>query len=320
MKRDKILLLLMVAAMVVSMAGCGNLMVENPSVWLIVKSTQTAFWQATFAGANAAKSEYNVDLTIKGPDTEEDYQAQNEYIAQAIEAGADAIVLSAISYTGNAEMVEKAIKAGIKVVIIDSDVNSDKVSARIGTDNVEAGRTACNVALATDAPELTVGIINFDAGVRNGQEREAGFRQQLYQNPRVKRIYTIHVLTRAEEAEAQTRTLLEKHPEINVLVSFNEPLTVGAARALGDLGLEDQVRLVGFDTNLECIDMLQENIITALMVQNPYAMGYLGVETAWKVLNGDVPQEGNILYTPAEIVTRETMFTLESQKVLFPFG
>lgn len=320
MKKGKILLLLLAAAMIVGMAGCRDMIVENPSVWLIVKSTQTEFWKATFAGANAAKSEYNVNLTIKGPDTEEDYQAQNQYIAQAIEEKADAIVLSAISYTGNAAMVEEAINAGIKVVIIDSDVDSDKVSARIGTDNVEAGRIACKVALAADEPELTVGIINFDAGVRNGQEREAGFRKQLYQDPRVKRIYTIHVLTTAEEAEAQTRALLEEHPEINVLASFNEPLTVGAARALKDLGLEDQVRLVGFDTNLECIDMLQEDVLTALVVQNPYAMGYLGVETAWKILNGDVPQNGNILYTPAEIVTKETMFSQESQKILFPFG
>lgn len=320
MKKGKILLLLLAAAMIVGMAGCRDMIVENPSVWLIVKSTQTEFWKATFAGANAAKSEYNVNLTIKGPDTEEDYQAQNQYIAQAIEEKADAIVLSAISYTGNAAMVEEAINAGIKVVIIDSDVDSDKVSARIGTDNVEAGRIACKVALAADEPELTVGIINFDAGVRNGQEREAGFRKQLYQDPRVKRIYTIHVLTTAEEAEAQTRALLEEHPEINVLASFNEPLTVGAARALKDLGLEDQVRLVGFDTNLECIDMLQEDVLTALVVQNPYAMGYLGVETAWRILNGDVPQNGNILYTPAEIVTKETMFSQESQKILFPFG
>lgn len=51
------------------------------------------------------KSEYNVDLTICGPETEEDYEEQNRLIDEAVAAGADAIVYSAISYTKNAEAI-----------------------------------------------------------------------------------------------------------------------------------------------------------------------------------------------------------------------
>ena len=289
----KVCLLILTAALIFSTASCTDVQKENPSVWLIVKSTETQFWKAAFVGANAAKSEYNVDLTIHGPETEEDYETQNRYIRQAIAAGADAIVLSAISYTGNAEAVDEA---------------------------VEAGRIACRTALNTEEPVLNVGIINFDAGVRNGQERESGFREELYQDDRVRQIYTINVLTTVEEAERQTRVLLTAHPEINVLVSFNEPLAVGAARAVDNLHLEDQVRLVCFDTNLECIDKMQRGIVSALIVQNPYAMGYLGVETACKIINGRYQENGEFLTTPAVVVTKDNMFTLEGQKVLFPFG
>ena len=118
-------------------------------MYMIVKSTTTEFWKSVFAGANAAKSEYNVDLTVLGPETEEDYEAQNEYIRQAIRDGADAIVFSAISYTKNAQAINDAASAGIKVVVIDSDVNSDGVVARIGTDNVQAGRMCAKAALET---------------------------------------------------------------------------------------------------------------------------------------------------------------------------
>lgn len=101
-------------------------------MYLISKSASTEFWKSVFAGANAAKSEYNVDLTILAPETEEEYEVQNDYVRQAIESRADAIVFSAISYTGNAEAINEAVAAGIRVVVIDCDVDSDGVSVRIG--------------------------------------------------------------------------------------------------------------------------------------------------------------------------------------------
>lgn len=303
----------------VLLTGCVPKTISRPSVWMIVKCTTTDFWQAAFAGASAAKAEYDLDLTVIGPDTEEDYQTQNAYIARAVEKGADAIVLSAISYTGNAEAVRRAVEAGVKIIVIDSDVDSGHVAARIGTDNVEAGIMACQAALDTEARELHVGIVNFDAGVRNGQEREEGFRSRLYEDPRVRQICTINVLADAKDAEKQTERLLRRHPEINVLVSFNEPLSVGAARAVENMGLEGRVRLIAFDANLECIDRLRSGVVSALVVQNPYAMGYLGVETAWKLLQQDHKNVPPLLTTPAVVVNRENMFTPEQQKVLFPF-
>lgn len=293
---------------------------SSRSVWFIAKSTETEFWRSAFAGANAAKAEYSIDLTICGPETEEDYEAQNAYIAQAVQEGAGAIVFSAISYTDNAEAITAAAAQGVKIVVIDSDVDSPGVSVRIGTDNVEAGRMAAAAALDTEEQALVVGIVNYDAGTRNGQEREAGFRESLQEDPRVEKIYTITVLSTQEDAQAQTERLLREHPEINVLVGFNEPVAVGTALAVDAMGLEEKVRMIGFDTNVKCIDLMRTGAVSALIVQNPYAMGYLGVEAAWNLLEGEKYNAQEWLDTTTIIVTKETMFTQESQKALFSFG
>ena len=153
----KMLILLLTAVLLFGLGACSEGPQSELSVWMIVKSTQSEFWKAAFAGANAAAAEYNLDLTICGPETEEDFKTQNLYIENAVQEGADAIVLSAISYTENARAVEQAIQAGTRVVVIDSDVNCSGVSARIGTDNVQAGQTACQVALENPAKELYVG-------------------------------------------------------------------------------------------------------------------------------------------------------------------
>lgn len=289
-------------------------------VYLVAKSLDTEFWQAAIAGANAASAEYNMQLTVLGPDTEEDYQAQNDYIAQAVEDGADALVFSAISYEENAAAVDAAAARGVRIVVIDSDVASNSVSARIGTDNVVAGRMAAAAALDNDWPSLAVGIVNYDQGSRNGQEREAGLREALAEDPRVTAVYTINVLTSTEEAQAGGEKLLQEHSDINVLVGLNEPLAVGAAQAVESLDLGDRIRMVGFDTNVRCIDLMRSGSVHALIVQNPYAMGYMGVEAAWELLEGHTYDPGELVDTATTIVTRENMFTLESQKALFPFG
>ena len=142
--KKRILPLVLALLLAASLTGCAGRTVsgEPYKMYMIVKSTTTEFWKSVFAGANAAKSEYNVDLTVLGPETEEDYEAQNEYIRQAIRDGADAIVFSAISYTKNAQAINDAASAGIKVVVIDSDVNSDGVhrnGQRAGRKNVREG-------------------------------------------------------------------------------------------------------------------------------------------------------------------------------------
>ena len=67
----------------------------------------------------------------------------------------------------------------------------------------------------------------------------------------------IKIDTDALEARLAAEKLLREHPEINVLIGFNEPLAVGVAQAVDSLGLTGQVHAVSFDSNVNCIELLQ---------------------------------------------------------------
>ena len=313
-------MLLLLAALLLSACGHTEGRAAQYKIYLITKSTSTEFWRSVFAGANAARAEYNVNLVIRGPDTEENYVGQNMYIQEAIRNHADAIVFSAISYTENAAAIDEAAEAGIKIVVIDSDVNSSRVSARIGTDNIQAGRITAAAALDTEEQHLSVGIVNFAQFSRNGEEREIGLREQLEKDPRVEEICTVNSLTDHDAARESATELLREHPEINILIGLNEPLGVGVAEASEELKLKDRVRVISFDSNIRCIELLRHGDVSALIVQNPYAMGYLGVETAWKILEGQSFRPDQLIDTATSIITQENMFSVEGQKALFSFG
>lgn len=289
------------------------------SVTLVAKSTQTEFWLSVFAGAEAAATEYNLSLNILGPETEEDYESQNQMVADAVEAGAEALVFSAIDYENNAQAIDEAARAGVKIVAIDSNVDSDAVSTYIGTDNYAAGQMAAQAALDRVSGQLNVGIINYDISSANGQERERGAVDTFTQSGRAEVTAVINTLAQASYAQEDTETLLREHPEINVLLAFNEPTSVGAAQAVEELGLSESVFLVGFDSNVLTIDGLQEGSVDALIVQNPYAMGYLGVESAYKLLSGQGNSVEGTMDTSTQTVDRDNLFSMDSQKALFVF-
>ena len=293
---------------------------QKHRVALVVKSTETEFWKSAFAGAKAAATEYNLELSIRGPETEEDYKTQNEMIGQAVEDGAEALVFSAIDYENNVPAIEAAAQAGLKLVAIDSGVASDKISTYIGTDNYAAGKMAASAALQIGESQICVGLVNYDANSANGQEREKGVREILEQLDNVEIVQAMNVFSIAENARIRTEAMLKQHPEINVIIAFNEPTSVGAARAVRDLGLEEDVWLVGFDSNVETVDLLQSGVVDVLIVQNPYAMGYLGVESAYKLLAGQTDEVESTVDTATVLVTRENMFTPDCQKALFSFA
>lgn len=302
------------------LSGCAaTVATEQHTVALVTKSTQTEFWLSVFAGAEAAATEYNLKLTITGPETEEDYEAQNRMVADAVAAGAEALVFSAIDYENNASAIDAAARAGVKIVAIDSSVASDMVSTYIGTNNYSAGQMAAQAALDRVEGMLTVGIVNYDINSANGQEREKGAVELLRESGRAEVAAVINTLAEAGQAEEDTAAMLKEHPEINVLLAFNEPTSVGAAEAVSELGLSGSVFLVGFDSNVATVDGLQEGSVDALVVQNPYAMGYLGVESAYKLLSGQADSIEKTVDTSTQVVDRENIFTIDSQKALFAF-
>ena len=310
---------LLPAALAVLLAGCAMQPVDSTTaryrVALIAKNNRNSeFWDAVFIGAEAAATEYNLQLTITAPDDEEDYAAQNQLIADAVEDGAQAIVFSAIDYEANAAAIDAAAAAGVTVISVDSAVNSDHVAAYIGADNYGAGRMVAQSALDGMEGALCVGLINYEVNGANGRDREQGARDAFAESGRAKITAAVSTHPNAASARADTLAMLRTHPEINVLIALSETTAVGAAQAVQQMQRADDLWLI------ETIDALQTGTVDTLIVQNTYGMGYFGVESAYKLLAGQGSSVEKSNITATRTITRENMFAMDKQKALFPFG
>lgn len=320
MKINKFLLIVIGISLSIMLTSCSDKVNESKKIAVIVKSLDSDFWHSVQNGVESAATEYNVSVTFEGPKNEEDYEMQNTLIKNSIKNKVNAIVLSAIDYNNSTDAVNEAVKAGVKVITIDSNVNSDNISMFIGTDNAAAGKKA-GEAVAKNMigkDKINIGLINYYKSTENGMQREDGFRKYIKNIKNAEITAAVNVNSNTESVENAVKALLKEYPEINVLVGFNEWMTLGIGNVIKELELSNSVYTVGFDTNSVSVSMLETGEIDTLIVQNPFAIGYLGVKNAAEILSGEKFSKKEI-YTDTVVVNRENLFDKDIQKLVFRF-
>lgn len=277
----------------------------------------TDFWTSVYQGGETAAEEYNVNLTVMGPKNEREVDTQNQMILDAIASKPDAIVLCPSSTEQTAAYAEQIEKAGIRLVLADSTMDEPMGSAVVATDNYEAGYKLGSYMKQFVKEDSVIGIVGHVKGSSTAVGREAGFRAGLGDaGSQVAEI--VFCDSDADKAYEQTKELLKKYPDMDMIVGLNEYSAVGAARAVKALGKTDQIRMGSIDSSMEQIQYLEAGIYEALVIQKPFNMGYLGVETAVNAVRGRKIAKSTD--SGSELITKENMYTEENQKLLFPIA
>ncbi|WP_042166159.1 substrate-binding domain-containing protein [Paenibacillus gorillae] len=292
---------------------------KQPQIIVSVKSTEQIvdFWKVLIDGVNDAASEFDAKAKVIGPPQESEIDVQIAQLEQAIIDKPDAIVLAATDYNGLIPVAERIVAAGIKLITVDSSINSDDALSFIATDNLAAGRKAGDELSKLFDGDAKVAIMSYIQGTSTQLEREQGVRQRLEEEGRFDVIGTYYSDGLVDKAYTITKQLLTEHPDLKGIVGLNEPSTVGAGFAIKEFGLGGKVKLVGFDSSIDEVKQLEEGIIQATIVQKPYNMGYLSVKAAIEAVNGKRIEKR--IDTDSVVITKSNMYTEQNQKLLFPF-
>ena len=286
-------------------------------VTMIVKMDSGAFWNTVKMGAEVAAKEYNVDLTFLGPDSENDIEGQVQLVDDAIKQKTDAIILSASDYMKLAQVTDRAAFHKIPVISMDSEVASARVKTFVGTNNYEAGQRAAERLISLIGGRGQVGLVSFVKGSRNAGERASGMLDYIARFPNVTVMDIVYCGSDVQLAARLTNELLEKYPDIRGIIALNEVAGIGVSQEIQKLGVGGKVKVITFDSPPEVIEMLQEGIVQATVIQNPYSNGYLAVQHAVETIEGiHVPERVD---TGSKLIDLDNMLWAENQKQLFPF-
>jgi ribose transport system substrate-binding protein len=265
--------------------------IAGEKVDVIVKATDSQFWQTTFAGAQRAAKDTGVNVSLFGPTSETDVNGQVQLVENSISRGVDAIVLAANSTDALNNVVDRARKSGIKVLNIDSRVTT-KVDGFVGTDNEKAGAQAgqrlCQLAKAKGATSGNVLLESAVAGVESLTARDKGFRAGLAAScPGLKIATTRYNNNDINTAASQVNDAITGGNLVGIFAD-NNVSGDGASRAISDNHAADRIPVVGFDADPQEISGLKSGTIDTLVVQNPFFFGYQGVIEAASASAGNI--------------------------------
>lgn len=288
---------------------------KGPTIQMIVMSINSEYWLNVQAGSEAELAKSGGELIYTGPSLDGDIQGQIDLMENAISSGVDGIILIPVDAEALVPSVEKAEDAGIPVVVVDGPVNTDKVTSYIATDNEAGGKLAMETLIDLMGGKGKAVVVNALAGIPSNDGRGIGAEAAAKEYPDIEMIETLRGADQAAALQ-NTENMLTANKDITGIFSAYDRGAIGASQALINAGLDGKVHQVAFDAAADEIQYLEDGVIDALIVQQPYEMGRLAVEYINKTLAGEeVPQE---MATEVVVVTKDNMDDPDIQKVLYP--
>ena len=293
--------------------------VSGKRVDVIIKASDSSFWQVMLAGAKQAGDDFGIEVDLFGPTSETNIDEQVQLVENSISRGVGGIVLAPNSSSALNSVITRAREAGIRVITVDSRVSAAS-DGFIGTDNVKAGIQAgqrmCDLLKAQSRTTGAILVESSVAGIQSLVDRDAGFRQGLAAacpgvNASLQRYNNNDINT----AASQVNDALTANPNLLGVFADNNTSGVGAARAIQDNDAAEGIPVVAFDSDPQENAALAAGTIDALVVQNPYFFGYQGVVAAGMATVGRIPPRdidpGAVVADKANMGTPEVKFLLE---------
>ena len=190
----------------------------------------------------------------------------------------------------------------------------------VATDNYKGGQLAAERLGTLLGGKGNVILLRYAVGSASTEEREAGFLQVLKEKfPQIKLISSDQYAgpTRETGYQASQNLLNRFGNDVNGIFAPCEPPTIAMTMALREIGKAGgKVKMVGFDAGSQSVIDMKHGDIQGLVVQNPMLMGYLGVMTVYKYLQGEKVDKR--VDTGVVLVTPENMDQPEIKDLLHP--
>lgn len=287
---------LAVAALAATMVGtmlCGSLTAqasEDYKIRVVVKGSNNGWFIRMEKGINQWAEENGVDAVMMAP-TETDTAQQIQIIQDVINQDIDALCVVPIDPAACETVLQQARDKGITVICHEGSTleNCDY--------DIEAFNNAGYGAFIMDNLAELMGeegvyttMVGYLTSASHNEWADGAVAQQEAAYPNMTLLESLPRIeseNNGETAYERAKEALNTYPEIKGFTASSSDDTPGIARAINELGLKDQVFVVGTGMPNECRNMLKDGSLTCITLWDPADAGYAMCELARKVLDGE---------------------------------
>ncbi|ODS55441.1 MAG: hypothetical protein ABS36_09765 [Acidobacteria bacterium SCN 69-37] len=283
----------LMAAAVVSIvaAACGG---SSPApadgirplkIALIAKSSTNPVFLSARTGAEAAAKEITartnvpVEIAWLTPPAE-DGQVQAQRIAQAVNEGAAAILISSSDAGKVTGAINDAVDRGVEVMTFDSDVPESRRFAFYGVDDMKTGEAVMDELAAQMDGKGAIAILAGNQNAPNLRKRVDGVKQAAAKYPGIRVVDTFYHIETPQDAAAEVLRVQGAYPEIQGWAMIGGwPLFTRTLLTDLDPG---RVKIVAVDGLPAELPYVEKGLAPVLLAQPTYLWGYESVQIIFR--------------------------------------
>jgi ribose transport system substrate-binding protein len=277
---------------------------EGATVTLMVGVQGDPLYISMECGAREAAEAAGLSLDVQGPDAF-DATLQNPMLDAVLAAQPDVLLVAPNDRVASAGPIQRIQEAGTTVILVDTTVDDESIGvSRIATDNRLGGVKAAEAlqTLGLVAGDKVLGI-SVNPGITSTDLRMEGFNEKAAELGFELVAETQYSNNEASTAAEIITAQLAADPDLKGVFASNLFTAQGVATGVRQAGATD-VQVVGFDAGPDQVLQLRAGDVQALVAQQPFTIGRMGVEQAVAALTG-----GEV--TP-EIQTESTVVTIDN--------
>lgn len=270
-----------VLLVVAALLSGGATQQQTIKIAMIAKSSTNPVFLAARTGAEAAAKELsqklgvNIIIDWRTPPTE-DGQVQAQRIAQAVNEGADAILISCSDAGKVTGAINDAVARGVAVMTFDSDAPQSKRFAYYGVDDVEVGQQVMQELSTQLGDKGKVAILAGNQNAPNLRRRADGVKKEAANHAGIQIIGTFYHAETPQDGASEVLRVMNAYPDINGWAMVGAwPLFTKTL--LTDLD-PNKVKVVAVDALPAELPYVQKGIAPVLLAQPTYKWGYVSVE------------------------------------------
>jgi D-ribose-binding periplasmic protein len=254
---------------------------KSKKIGVVLSTLNNPFFVTLKEGIEEKAKELNYELIII--DSQDDSAKELSSVEDLVTKGVDLILINPTDSDAVGNAIKIANEAKIPVVTLDRAANSGEVVAHVASNNVKGGEMAGNFIIEKLGGKGKVVELEGIAGTTAARERGEGFNKAI--NGKLEVVAKQTADFDRTKGLSVMENILQAQPEIQAVFAHNDEMALGALKAVE--ASKRNIIIVGFDAIEDAVKAVQDGKLAATVAQQPKLIGALGIETAFKILNGE---------------------------------
>lgn len=249
-------------------------------IWIATMTGHSMFQENDIPAFKKFGQDKNVTATIMGPE-EYDIPGQIQALNEAIARKPSGILVLGMEQS-LASSINEAIRQGIPVITVDSDVSNSNRIAYVGSDWYEIGVTQAEAMVKLIGGKGKVAIMGI-GGADTTDAAFKGYYSVIDNYPDITVVGEYDDMANYDEAERITKTILDTYPDIAGISGFDSNSAIGITNGLKDFQGDQDIKVTAMDIEPDNLSLVEDGQVDVIIGQKRAVFTYYAASLLYDI-------------------------------------